>query len=386
MAVPKDQALYHLIKDRSKSLVSSLLKSKKPAGQRSFELTGMEDFLKSVTNGILIFDQKLQPRAVNPAMMRMTELSGNHLTFDSVLRLFKKGGVDLEKEAKTVLANGQIFHLDKLSLFNSFYEVSVTPIRSLDGTICGGALILHDITNIEEMDRLKTEFLSIAAHQLRTPLGSIRWSIEMMLSEDMGRLSKPLRDTLMQIYQSTQRMIILVGDLLTVSRIDQSRVPDQPSKVNILEVIKDAAREVEFDLEKKSVDIKVQMAAKKTPELTIDSQRFRDVVQNLLSNAVKYNRPGQKVEVLIEGQGDDILITVKDHGIGIPKSDQKRIFSKFFRAENAVRSQTEGNGLGLYVVKSYVETWGGKVWFDSSDSGTIFYVLLPDHPRYYGTK
>lgn len=342
---------------------------------------GLEDVLKSISNGIIIFNQNKKVLLANPSIIRMADLVENDPSLDTIIKLFDEGGIKLSAQIDEVLASGRLFHLNKITVLNSVYEVSVTAIKNLDGHVCGGALILHDITNIEEMDRVKTEFLSIAAHQLRTPLGSMRWSIEMLLSGDMGKVSGQFKEILMQIYQSTQRMIILVGDLLIVSRIDQSRVSDTPTKVNILAVIKDVAREVEFDTEKKSVVVDFQAKKGWVPEIVIDSQRFRDVIQNLLSNAVKYNRPGGTVDIVVKNIGDFIQITIADNGIGIPQKDQGKLFTKFFRADNAIRSKTEGSGLGLYVVKSYVEAWGGKVRFESADGkGTKFYVTLPHHP------
>ena len=280
-----------------------------------------------------------------------------------------------------MLSSGVAAYIEDLCLGKFIYEMFINPVRSFGGEIAGAALVLHDVTNIKEIDRVKTEFLSIAAHQLRTPLGSMRWNVELLLTGDIGEVSKDVRDVLMQVYQGTQRMIVLVGELLLVSRIEQSRVFDQPSEVNVLVVIKDVMKELEFSSQEKAVSVELKTDNKSLPTLYIDSQRFRDVIQNLLSNAVKYNQPGKKVRVTVRHQDKQVLLEVEDQGIGIPKKDQGKIFSKFFRADNAAKSQTEGNGLGLFIAKSYVESWGGKVWFDSREGqGTVFYLRLPEKP------
>lgn len=237
----------------------------------------------------------------------------------------------------------------------------------------------------------QTEFLSVVAHQLRTPLGSIRWNLEMVLSGDMGELSPELKESMMQIYQSVQRMIILVNQVLIVSRIDQNRVQDQLVPVDIIAVIKDVINEIKFVSRQEHVNVNL-LVPHPINKIIIDPQRFRDVILNLISNAVKYTHINGQVIVEVKTNSDFIAINISDNGIGIPKKEQAKLFSKFFRASNALKSQTEGSGLGLFIVKSYVEAWGGKIEFKSpiqtittatgvQGIGTTFTLTIPLVPK-----
>ncbi|MDO8498672.1 MAG: ATP-binding protein [bacterium] len=359
--------------------VAAMLQQPLPALHRFPRLA---DVLKSITNGLLVCDGGKVVLLTNPALETIIGLSSKDTTIESFFQTFDCTELDLGKKLDEVLSGGVSVYIDDLCLDSSIYEMFINPVRSDAGEILGAAIVVHDVTPSKEADRVKTEFLSIAAHQLRTPLGSMRWNIEMLLNGDMGELSKKIRGTLMEVYQGTQRMIILVSNLLTVSRIDQGRVPEQPSKVDVVEVIKDVIREVEFSTVERSERVELKIGSSRIPKIFLDSQRLRDVVQNLISNAVKYNRFGEKVVVRVDFKDDFVNLSFHDKGIGIPKKEQGKLFSKFFRASNAAHSRTEGNGLGLFIVKSYIEGWGGKVWFESEEGkGTTFYISLPKVPH-----
>jgi len=267
-----------------------------------------------------------------------------------------------------------------------FYRERYLSIRARKASD-GMLIFIDNITDLvrtesalqqqREIDRMKTEFLSVAAHQLRTPLGSMRWNMEMLLAGDIASLPKPAQEVVQQIYESNQRMISLVNDLLNVSRIEQGRVLDKLKLTDILELIKEVISEMKIEAEKKLVSISL-MINNNVSKIMVDPKRFRQVIQNLLSNAVKYNYSGGRVVIEVKPLEDCIQISIRDIGMGIPKRDQSRVFSKFFRAANAVKSETKGSGLGLFVVRSYVESWRGKVWFESEENkGTTFYFTIP---------
>lgn len=238
------------------------------------------------------------------------------------------------------------------------------------------------VSTENELEKKKTEFISIASHQLRTPLGSIRWNLEMLLQGLYGPIPKEIEEVLRQIYQSDLKMISLVNNLLSASRIDQGRIFDEPVATDIEQVIREVAAEIEIEAQKKLIIGELQFPKEKLPPIVIDSNRLREVIKNLLSNAIRYNRKNGKVIVQVEAQPDCAAISVTDNGIGIPENAKENIFGKYYRAENAVNTTSEGTGLGLYIIKSYVEGWGGKVWFDSKQNeGTTFRLTIPFQPK-----
>ena len=257
-------------------------------------------------------------------------------------------------------------------------QVQIHPIVGKNGEVIFYVSIERDITKAKEVETMKNDFISVASHQLRTPLGSMRWNLEMLLAGDMGKMPKLIKDTIQEVYGSDTRMLALVNDLLNVSRIDQGRIENIPVDTNIIPIIEDSIKEMDFLATKKKVKIDFNESKIKELIAFVDPKRFREVMQNILSNAVKYNRESGSIKIEIGQNSKETNITVSDTGMGISKKDQEKIFAKFFRASNAVLSETEGSGLGLFVVKSFVESWGGSVNFTSEENvGTTIYIKLP---------
>lgn len=275
---------------------------------------------------------------------------------------------------------GEAF-FEKVGKQGLWISFTAAPIRDAHGTVIGAVETLVDTTKIKETERMKSEFLSIAAHQLRTPLGSMRWMMEMLTSGDLGKLPSEAQGMIDQLHENTKRLIRLVGDLLNVSRIEQGRVKDAPERADLVALGRKIVGEIKLDAKRRQVRILFQ-SHERTLFKVIDPNRFQEVVENLLSNAVKYNHPGGTVRVSLRKEGAHILFQVFDTGSGIPKQDQPHLFSKFFRASNAQKGSVDGSGLGLFVVKSYVEAWGGTIRFVSQEGkGSTFTVSLPIRSR-----
>ncbi|MFH0818732.1 MAG: ATP-binding protein [Patescibacteria group bacterium] len=255
-------------------------------------------------------------------------------------------------------------------------KISVSPLI-MNKEIFGAAVIFRDVTREMAIDKQKTEFISVASHQLRTPLSSIKWFIEMLLHGDAGKLKNEQSDLLNEAYESNERMIKLVNDLLNVSRIEQGRVSVEPHPTDFQKMVKSVLRELTPSIKAKQIKVNLKTISH-LKNLYIDAELIRQVVQNLLTNAIKYTPPQGQVNIDICLKGNNVQFSVQDTGFGIPEDQKSNIFKKFFRASNAVSKETEGNGLGLYLAKSVVESSGGKMWFDSVEhKGSTFYFTLP---------
>lgn len=256
--------------------------------------------------------------------------------------------------------------------------IIVTPIQ-LGGKIIGALDVFRDITRETEIDQAKSEFVSLASHQLRTPLGIIKWYLEALEHENYFKKSPVvMRQYFDEIYKSNERVLSLVRDLLSVSRIDQGRVKNVPVSVDLIKQVTDIVEQMQIVARKKRVPLSLTIQDQKIPPVNIDILRFHEVIENLISNAIEYTLVPGTVSVTVEKKDDTLLISVKDTGIGISAADQKKLFTKFFRSEKAIGYNPEGSGLGLYVVKSYVEGWGGNVSVISSEGkGSVFKVSLP---------
>lgn len=255
--------------------------------------------------------------------------------------------------------------------------VQVVPILNKKNEVIFFVGLERDVTQEREVDKAKTEFVSLASHQLRTPLTSIGWYAEMLLSGDAGRLTKKQKIFIDEIYQGNKRMSDLVGALLNVSRIELGTFPIDPELIDLKKISKRIIKE----LKPLSKEKKIKISEKYNMELTkvnVDPKLIGIVFQNLLSNALKYTPEKGKINLSITQQGTYILVKVEDNGYGIPVKEQDKIFQKLYRAQNVQAKDVEGTGLGLYIIKSIVETGGGKIWFESVENkGTIFHVTIP---------
>lgn len=342
------------------------------------EHSKLSDLVESMADGVLMFDVDKRIILFNPVLQKMTGITDHIPTLTEFSGLFEK--IDLESKIDGVLKQGKAEAIKDISFLKLDYEISVTPVRDYKKNIAGGAVIFHDITRLKELDRMKTDFVSVAAHQLRTPLGGVRWNLESMLEGDFGPIPEVIKSNLVQIHEAIMRTTLLINDLLNVSRIDQGEVKGQPEVIDVVALIKEMIEEAKVVAQQKKVIVNLELKDDKPFQLYIDPKHFRLIIENFLSNAITYNKMNGLVTITLLRREGQIQIIIEDTGVGIPLKDQVKLFSKFFRAANAIATKTEGSGLGLFVAKSYVEMWGGKIGFVSEEGkGTIFTVTLPEY-------
>ncbi|MBP7822391.1 MAG: PAS domain S-box protein [Candidatus Moranbacteria bacterium] len=238
--------------------------------------------------------------------------------------------------------------------------------------IAGAIVVFQDITNQYELERTKERFLSVAAHQLRTPLGSMRWSMELLEGGDFGKLPKKAKEAIGELRKNSNRMMLLINDLLSVSRINQSELKEEFSKESLLNITREVVRNLQAEAVKKSIRIEI-IAPEDLPKILLVRKHIFESVENLVSNAIRYGKENGHIRIVISIENSSLLLLIADDGIGIPENAKKNIFSKFFRAENAIQYFTDGSGLGLSVVKFYVEESHGEISFESEENvGTTF--------------
>ena len=254
--------------------------------------------------------------------------------------------------------------------------VSESVVVALLFTI--GTFLIRTIEEIAKANKMKTEFVSIASHQLKTPISEMKWEIELLLSKLSEGLNQKQKEVVGEIAHSGQKMARLVNDLLDVAHIDQGNLALAKDKINMRELIQEAIEtQKEFALAS-NVKVKASFKTKKV-EIIGDKRRLTVVLDNLISNAIKYIDKEGAVEVILEDGVDNTMqVTVRDNGVGIPKSEQMNIAEKFFRSNNSIKNKTDGTGLGLYIAKNITEQSGGSFWFKSIENvGSEFYFSLP---------
>lgn len=240
-----------------------------------------------------------------------------------------------------------------------------------------GNFIIKSIEEMARANKMKTEFVSIASHQLKTPLSEINWEIELLISKNKEGLNVKQLEIVDGIAHSNQKMMRLVNDLLDVARIDQGRLALVNEEVDFATVVDEVVLSNIVLAESRNVKLSVKIE-KGLPRIVVDKRRLGVVLDNLISNGIKYTKEYGSVNITVKKGPDLVLVCVSDNGVGIPRSQQSYIYQKFFRSDNVIKNQTEGTGLGLYIAKNIIEQSGGKIWFESEEGrGTSFWFSLP---------
>ena len=230
---------------------------------------------------------------------------------------------------------------------------------------------------LRELDQAKSEFMSIASHQLRTPLAGIVGYLSMLNDGDYGKMPDDQKGVITELYQASQRLVRLVNTFLNVTRIEAGRFTMNFAEVNLVDSVLGEVHELKPTADKKNVKLLFD-PPKQAIMATVDADKIRDVFLNLIDNAIKYTPEGS-VSVFVEQQGDQAHFYTKDTGVGIELSESEHLFEKFVRGSGIARVQPNGSGLGLYIVKKITEAHNGKVWVESEGpgKGSSFHVLLP---------
>jgi len=353
----------------------------------SHERDKIDAILYSIGDAVFVVNKNLRITMINQIAVDMAACSIdqciNQSYYEHLKFVHEKDGKLNDKFIKDAIKTGEVQEMANHTLLISSdgkktpVADSAAPLKDKDGKVIGCVVVFRDVTHERQIDQAKTEFVSLASHQLRTPLSTINWYAEMLLAGDAGKITEDQKKYLDEIYKGNQRMVGLVNALLNVSRLELGTFTIEPEMANIIDIAKSVLNEQKQNIKKKQLVINETYDVT-LPKMSIDTKLTRIIFQNLISNAVKYTPEKGKISIKIEKLNEDVLIQVADTGMGIPKLQQKKIFEKLFRADNVRETDTEGTGLGLYIIKSILDNTGGKVWFESVEKkGTSFSATIP---------
>ena len=281
----------------------------------------------------------------------------------SVIKEREKQLVDSKKRSE--------FQIERLRLLNDEYNSYSRMLVRKDFEL------IKENQKITELDREKSEFVSTVAHQLRTPLSAIKWTLDILLKGEAGELSSEQKAFVMKAYESNERVINLIRDLLGADHIEREMMDFSFLEINMADLVDNVLADFEWQIEQKKIRVKIEKQ-QNMPRATVDAQKMRAVFQNLIENAVKYSNIGGTLRIELHADNDNLHITIEDNGIGIPAEQQKDIFKRFFRAKNALKLDPNGSGLGLFIVNEIIKRHGGKIAFESNEGkGTKFIASLP---------
>jgi len=363
--------------EESRTALMNMLEDVEEArGKAEEEKNKTLTIINNFTEGLLLFDPENKLSLINPQAEVFFEVKSRDIIGRPVLELSTFPTI----EPLVRLVGGEIKGVfrkelpitEKLTL-----EVSTVPMMRKEEKL-GTLVILHDVTREKIIERMKTEFVSLAAHQLRTPLSAIKWALRMVLDGDLGPITEEQRDFMEKTYSSNERIITLINDLLNVTRIEEGRYLYRPILTDIESVVQFVIDSYKEEIEKRKIKFEFKKPEKKLPKVMLDVEKMRIAIQNLLDNAIRYTQLGGRVTASLKYVKKEIEFSIKDTGIGIPKDQQERVFTKFFRGANVMRMATEGTGLGLFITKNIIEAHGGKIWFESEENvGTTFHFTIP---------
>jgi PAS domain S-box-containing protein len=346
-----------------------------------------EAVFRFTEDGIVIFDRHGTIVGFNPAASDITQYHGSEAlgkSFDQIIKTVaaESGTLEASKPLYRVIGEGVTIakseELIESRTGNRLWtEISYSPMFDDAGRVTSGIAIIRNIQKDREIEEIKSDFISIVSHELRTPLTAIKGFLSMILKQDFGPLSEKQNHYLSRVYQSNQRMIDLVEDLLESSYIESGKISLTINPVSMENIVGEVVSEVAGKGAAKQIMVKVNRQHR-LPLVLADETRLHQILLNLVDNAIKYSNSETEVRIDFKVQADELITIVSDHGVGISGSQIERLFTKFGRIYNPMSVQAGGTGLGLYIVKNLVESHGGRIWVTSREGkGSKFHFSLP---------
>ncbi len=338
------------------------------------------EILSSIIDGIIALDFNKNIMFLNKAAEQLigyseAEIQGKPI--DQVIHLFSDADEILSKTYcqgsfnQTAKLIGKMGQQTKVNLMNA--QVGMTVQTNLS---C--ILILHDLSREEELEQMKLDFVSMASHELKTPLTSIIGYLSVFLEESKGKVPKESLDLLDKAFTAAKQLQTLITNLLNVNKIEREQLSVSPESTAYLPILSKAVDDLRDQANQKSIVLNLAPPVETLPKVLTDPIRLGEVITNLVANAINYTNPGGKVEVTTTVFPNEVTTTVSDTGIGIPPQALPHLFNKFFRVSNTEQKANKGTGLGLYIAKSIIEKLNGKIWVQSQvGKGSKFSFTLP---------
>jgi signal transduction histidine kinase len=330
-----------------------------------------------MANGVMVTNRNLEVVLYNPALMRMIEMPGEIENPVDVYRIIDNDNlVEILRQIQSGRSRKEEVILQEIETGKASLRAISAPALGPDGGVVGTVTVLEDITDFKRLDEMKSDFVNMVAHELRSPLVSIRQQNSVLLEGLAGPLQEKQREFLAKGMRKIDSLLELINDLLEVAKIEAGKAVERRVPVDMEKIIRDMVSLMEPRAKKQGLEI--CCICKDLKPVQADPQRIEEVFNNLITNAVNYSPEGGRVVVSAEGMGEYMEIKVSDTGIGILPEELPRIFEKFYRVKHPKTRQVLGTGLGLSIVKGIVEAHHGSIDVESvPDRGTTFRILLP---------
>ncbi len=360
--------------------------------QRRLEHREAQDLaiISSIGEGLVVMDNDGRIIMINKAfeeLMQFTETDVRGRFALDVIRREDEAGNDIvgraEAFAKVRAGDGgyeilpeqnQYFVRKDKTRFPIALKVSPFFAKS---AVVGTVAVFRDVTREKELEKMRVDFLSLASHQLRTPLSGTKWLIETLQRETLGPLTDKQRVYLGDLYESNERMIKLASDILSVVRLESAAAAVEKKNLLVEDILENIRKQMDSVAKSAKISLRVTSAVEASRTVHTNEDMLMNILESLIFNAINYSPAGKEVAVSAFGGDGDVIFSVQDSGIGIPAEEKQHIFGRFYRASNAKHMRPAGTGLGLYLVSVLAKRISATVWFDSEENkGTTFFVRL----------
>lgn len=341
--------------------------------------------LQTITEAVLATDTNRRLVFFNQSAANLLGLHSSFL--GSPLNMIFKINQNLNPISETIYCpiQNQVEYTQtdlKITNLQTHLEKSVNIVARTNPQIqqlgLGCILTLHDASREKQLEQMKLDFVSMAAHELRTPITSIKGYLDVYMKENAGKITPEHMTLLNQIKSSTLHLYSLVDNLLNVTKIERGAFTVNLETVNLEEVVQQAVNELLFKAQSKYQILSFEKPLQVLPHIQADKLRIGEVVTNLVTNAINYSPPSSKIRVWIEQQGNELITHVQDSGPGIPKEEIPKLFQKFYRIHRQLEQKSNGTGLGLFISKAIVEMHKGRIWVESEENkGSTFSFSIP---------
>jgi len=371
--------------DQLRVVVSKAVKMTRTLQDIATEKTRLKTIVNYLAGGVLVTDKNKNIILYNPTLLKMLGYRGDALegqplhalTTDEKLTGIIDGILELNTgEFKVLSAEIEPHERGEKPSNQLYLRAQAVPFRNRSGEILGSVTIIDDITHLKLLDEMKSAFVNMVSHEIRSPLTTILSQIKILMDGLAGELAPKQEDILGKMSRKVNGLVELSNELLDLSRIEAGLIVQDKQPVQLMDILKGL---VEF-IQARAREKNISLTLKKTnlPLINADMKSMEEVFSNLITNAIIYTPEGGKVDVMGEVKGDFVCISVSDTGYGIAPDELPRIFDKFYRAKTEKTRNIVGTGLGLPIVKSIVEAHNGTVEVESEEGvGSTFYVRLP---------
>ncbi len=371
--------------DQLRVVVSKAVKMTRTLQDIATERTRLKTIVNYLAGGVLVTDRSKNIILYNPALLRMLGYQGDSLndqplsalTTDEKLTGIIDGILELNTGEFKVLSAEIEPHERGEGPSNQLYlRAQAVPFQNRSGEILGSVTIIDDITHLKELDEMKSAFVSMVSHEIRSPLSTVLSQIKILMDGLAGELGAKQADILGKISRKVQGLVELSNELLDISRIEAGLIVQDKQQVQLMDILESLVEFIQPRAKEKNIALSLKKA--NLPLINADMKSMEEVFSNLITNAIIYTPEGGKVDVRGEVKGDFVGISVSDTGYGIAPDELPRIFERFYRAKTEKTRNIVGTGLGLPIVKSIIEAHNGTVKVESEEGvGSTFYVRLP---------